>query len=179
MIRYLTALAVCCALAWTAGAGTLYRWVDENGRVHYSDRPHEGAERIDMPRAQTFSAPPVPQQQAADPAPAEGAAEAGEPLRYESIAVVSPSEQEVLWNIGTVLSVSLDLQPGLQPGHSVQVSLDGSVVGSWPAGSLSATIEPVYRGTHTLRATVVGDNGSELISSDAVTFYVQQTTIRN
>ena len=35
----------------------VFRWVDEDGVVHFSDRPHEGAETVELPKAQTFPAP--------------------------------------------------------------------------------------------------------------------------
>lgn len=38
-------------------AGTVYRWVDENGKVHYSDRPREGgdAETVELDEPQSVS----------------------------------------------------------------------------------------------------------------------------
>ncbi len=40
-------LSVVTVLALTASteAADVYRWVDENGRVHYSDQPHHGGEK--------------------------------------------------------------------------------------------------------------------------------------
>jgi len=60
-----------------AGAvfGQAYKWVDEDGVVHYSDRPQEGAEEIQLPTTQRSSQPsrsptPATRQttQAAEPA---------------------------------------------------------------------------------------------------------------
>lgn len=39
----LAAFAAAALLAVTAGAQTLYRWVDQDGRVHYTDTPPPGA----------------------------------------------------------------------------------------------------------------------------------------
>ena len=47
-------LWVACAAAFSA---TVYRWVDENGVTHYSDQPHEGAEKVTVSAPQTYSAP--------------------------------------------------------------------------------------------------------------------------
>jgi hypothetical protein len=105
-----------------------YRWVDEDGVVHYSDRPREGAERIVLPSDNrvTRVQRPAPvatvasrnSDEQTEPEPAQ--------FRYESLAVASPSAEETLWNIGGVLNVTLDLQPGLQAGHQVRVFFDGN-----------------------------------------------------
>lgn len=38
-MKKLTLLLVCSALACTAGAAEMYRWVDKDGKVHYTDSP--------------------------------------------------------------------------------------------------------------------------------------------
>jgi hypothetical protein len=44
-----TALAVFAMLACVAAsAAEVYRWVDKDGRVHYGDRPRQGAEALDI-----------------------------------------------------------------------------------------------------------------------------------
>ena len=40
---------VCLFAAAGAAAQEAYRWVDEDGVVHYSDRPRKGAESIVLP----------------------------------------------------------------------------------------------------------------------------------
>ncbi|MEZ5498145.1 MAG: DUF4124 domain-containing protein [Steroidobacteraceae bacterium] len=40
------AAALCVALPLSAVHAEIYRWVDDSGRVHYSDRPVEGAELV-------------------------------------------------------------------------------------------------------------------------------------
>jgi hypothetical protein len=42
----LLALPLAALLLSLSAAADVYRWVDANGRVHYSDRPRAGAERI-------------------------------------------------------------------------------------------------------------------------------------
>ncbi len=101
-----------------------YRWVDEDGVVHFSDVPREGAEEIDLSSlsrptgARVFT--PAPQARGT----ADDAAEEG-PFRYESISIASPGAEETLWNIEGVLTVSVALSPGLQSGHQMRVYFDG------------------------------------------------------
>ncbi len=37
-------------------AGPIYKWVDENGVIHYSDQPHENAQQIHLGAPQTYKA---------------------------------------------------------------------------------------------------------------------------
>lgn len=43
--------AVLLAVTATAGAEQLYKWVDSNGKVRYSDAPQAGWKRVDAPAA--------------------------------------------------------------------------------------------------------------------------------
>jgi hypothetical protein len=37
-----------CVCAFAASAGQVYKWIDANGRVHYSDTPRPGWKRVDV-----------------------------------------------------------------------------------------------------------------------------------
>ncbi|MGH8495489.1 MAG: DUF4124 domain-containing protein [Gammaproteobacteria bacterium] len=166
-------IAAALALALTpALSATLYKWVDENGTIHFSDQPHPGAEAIEVEGAQTFDAPPVPAPRAA----VENEA-AGSEAAYESLVIVSPRQGQTLWNTGGTVSVAISIVPRLRPGHEVQVFYDGNAVEREPQASLTFNLPEVFRGTHTLRATVVDNAGTVLGESETVTFYVHQTSI--
>ncbi|MDH3746937.1 MAG: DUF4124 domain-containing protein [Gammaproteobacteria bacterium] len=148
-----------------------YRWVDADGVVHYSDRPEEGAERIDLPESNIVRVRRYAQ-------PAEAANAAAEPageIRYESIAVAAPAAEETLWNIEGVLNVNIALSPALQPGHQLRVYFDGE---QRTVSGTSFQIEEVHRGVHNLQAEVVDETGQLKIRSQPNRFYVQQNTIR-
>jgi len=156
----------------------VYRWVDEDGVVHYTDRPVEGAEVVDLPEARgtNFRRPaPLPSSERAEAAEQD----ADQGFTYRSFQIAQPSDEETLWNIGATLDVSLSLTPGLREGHEIEVWFDGSVLESRAPGSLSFTIPEVYRGTHTLWARVLDSSGQVLIQSNEITFYVQQTSVIN
>ncbi len=54
-----------CAVAWDASAGQVYRWVDANGRAHYSDTPQAGWEPVDIKSANTVPGVPSPRPEGA------------------------------------------------------------------------------------------------------------------
>ena len=158
-----------------AATADVWRWVDANGVVHFSDTPVEGAERIDVSESSRTTGarvytPPPQIAPGADPAP-----EVQEEFRYESLAVTSPAAEETLWNIEGTLSVSLALTPGLQSGHQVRVYFNGQ---ARMVNNTSFTINEVYRGVHNIQAEVLDETGKLMIRSQPNRFYVQQTTVR-
>ncbi len=155
-----------------------YRWVDEDGLVHYSDRPRPGAEQIELPSSNTNvvrrrqqTASTTRNNRGAD---TESADDSG-PFSYETLEVSSPAAEETLWNIGSVLNVSLNLQPGLQPGHQIRVYFDGDLRAT--VQSTSMQIDEVWRGVHNIQVEVLDETGQMMIRSMPNRFYVQQTNI--
>ncbi len=161
-------------LAAASVMGQAYKWVDEDGVTHYSDRPREGAEVVELSEytrttgAQIYRAP---LRAAEDPA-AAAAEEA--PFKYDSLSVASPGAEETLWNIEGVLNVSLALSPGLQSGHQVRVYFDGQ---PRMVSGTSFQVEEVWRGVHNIQAEVIDATGKLMIRSRTNRFYVQQSTV--
>jgi hypothetical protein len=150
-----------------------YRWVDEDGVTHYSDRPVAGAERVELSEYSRNTGARLyrdnrPSRDADEQQPAD------QPFRYESLTISSPGPEETLWNIEGVLNVSLALSPGLQSGHRVRVYYNGQprmVTGT------SFQIEEVFRGVHNIQAEVIDNTGRLMIRSETNRFYVQQNSV--
>ena len=158
-----------------AAMADTYTWTDDEGVVHYSDRPHPGAKRIIIDSPNTSRA--LARQRAADAAATADAseAEAGKPIQYESFEIASPGAEETLWNIEGVLNVSLSLTPALQPGHQVRVYFDGN---PQIVSGTSFQLQEVWRGVHNLQAEVLDETGQMKIRTRPNRFYVQQSTVR-
>jgi hypothetical protein len=176
VLPMLYAAALAAEPAWT--------WVDANGRRHYSDRPVEGATRIDLPGAQGFATNrPAPTAQTARSTTAPGSTAtptnaAVAASSYRSFTITSPAHEETLWNIGAILNVQVGVDPGLQPGHRIDAYLDGQRVAIGEQ-SQQFTIPEVFRGLHTMYAVIRDAGGRELRRSPEITFMVQQTSIAN
>jgi hypothetical protein len=127
---------------------------------------------VELAGAQGFSAPSRPGLPRA-PRPTVTA-----DIPYQSLEVVSPAEQETLWNIGGMLSVQVSIQPQLAPGHRYDLAYDGRRL-NLNTTSMSVTVPDVFRGQHTLQIVVIDGAGTELRRSQNRTFYVQQTSVRN
>jgi len=165
-------LFVLLVLLFTAGAfADAYTWTDEDGVVHFSDRPHPDAEKIDL--AETGNQRP-------QPAPSEAPVRnTGPPPdlapKYTVLEVTNPAAEETLWNIETVLNVDLELAPSLMPGHQIRVHFDGM---PRIVSSTNFQLQQVYRGAHNLQAEVIDEIGALQIRSRPIRFYVQQNTVR-
>ena len=162
-------LAVVLASAGAPGAATtLYRWVDEHGVTHYSDRPAPGAERLKVGSAQSYHAT-TDVARSAEPA-------AGPDVSYTRVAIVEPQDGAVVINQGGRVEVSAAVEPALVTGHQIWFILDGlRLEGLSPTGTSAALELP--RGAHSVSVSVTDAGGRELVASAAVSFSVRQTSI--
>src|SRR5258708_33128725 len=144
----LISLAGLVSPALTTGA-TVYKWVDENGLVHYSDQPHAGAQKVEVPGAQTYKATEATAA-AAPPGMPQPPALASPPA-YAGFAIAQPTEDQVLLGIDS-LAIIVRTDPALQPGDKVYLMMDGQPLnGGGPTGSRDLAT-PVARGPHLLQA---------------------------
>ncbi|MEM6638484.1 MAG: DUF4124 domain-containing protein [Pseudomonadota bacterium] len=192
LAAFLTALILPLSLwpVWAqsardAGRTTLYRWVDDNGVIHFSDSPRPdaadpAADKVEIRSPNVSRAPrPRPRPESntsdADAPPAEDDPQANVP--YQTLAITSPNNGETLWNIGGTLGVKVQLSPALKPGDGIVLVMDGRVMTGRPATSTSITLSNVYRGEHVLVAAVRDNFGNQKIASQPIRFVVQQSTI--
>ena len=167
-----TLMSVACTVATAA---TVYKWVDDIGVVHYSDQPHENAQKVELKAPQTYSAPktpaPGPAQPNRNPVPKPGPA-------YQKCAISEPADDQMFMNTSTV-TAGVTVTPEVRPGDTAVVTLDGQTVPGVPASGGQFTISPVDRGTHTIQMVVKDASGATVCSSATVTFHVNQPSLLN
>ena len=93
--------------------------------------------------------------------------------RYTGFSITSPtSDQGVRANDGNV-TVQLSLQPALQSGHTLILSVSGEGSESTTdSHGLTIGLKHLSRGLHTVTATVVDKEGNDLIKTTSVSFHV-------
>jgi len=161
------------ALAATATAATVYKWVDENGVVHYSDQPHADAQKVQVEAAQTYKSAEaataaVP---AGTPAPQLNA-----PPSYQGCAIAQPTEDQVFLNADS-LTIIVRTDPTLHPGDKVYLTMDGQPLNQGAATGAQYVLSPVDRGTHTIQAVVRNSDGGLMCQTPGVTFNVRQPSV--
>jgi len=168
---WLLVLVLMPALA--AAGTTIYRWVDAQGVVHYSDQPHKGAKQV-QPGALSvidYKAPSASSLKAGMSAPSARTA-AGPAYQ---VRILTPSAGTTLWPVNYKVDVQVKVTPPLQGAALLQYSYDGKTVGK-PTADTRVELHKVYRGTHTLTVTVMGPKGQSE-GQDSSTFYVRQHSI--
>lgn len=158
------------APAPAGGGGKLYRWVDKDKTVHYSDRPQPGADALEAKPAQTYSAPaPAP----SSTARSTGREATGSAPPRASCSITSPTQDQVFPNVQSVMVSYRGPNDG-----TAQLQLGGTSAQALtaPAGQ-SFTISPIARGTYTATVTITGEAGGELCRTQTVTFHVRQPSL--
>lgn len=169
-----TTLLLLALLAGPVLAGqTVWKWVDENGVTHYADRPVPGAVKMEISSGTTSAASNsssfgsrTTTTQPADTGPV-----------YRNFEIWKPGNEETIPNTGGQVTVNVRVDPGLQPGHSLYLYLDGRLVEGFPANTLSFDLKDVPRGTHRVLAVINDGRGTRVQETEAVTFTVRQESI--
>ena len=169
-------LAALCLLAlsgWVAAA-TLYKWVDADGVVHYSDTPHAGAEQIQITGAQTYHNTPVP----AAPSPAAPATALPPAGAAYTCVITAPARDAALYAPESV-EVSVQSIPALREGDTFSVLVDGQALSPVSADGQQFLMGSPERGTHTISAQVRGGDGSVLCNAAPISFSVQRPSVHS
>ena len=167
MKKYCLAFCFVLATLTTQGqAQQIYKWTDSNGNIHFSDKPHEGAEEIALPKVQTFSAPKI-----SEPANASVPTPISDDETYKSINIIQPEDQSTLRNTQGYVSILLNIKPTLKEGDRVQIVLDGAPVGE-PQPATVFALQDIKRGSHTLSAQLVDKQGHIIKTSTPITIFM-------
>jgi len=160
-------------VASASPAAQAWRWVDQNGVVHYSDQPHPGAEPVQVKPA------PKPGSVVPRYVPSSTDSETTRPA--ERVAAVTqcritaPQPDEVFDSPETV-SMLLQVLPSLPPDLSVQATLNGEPL-PWPSRLFAYQWPEPVRGAHVLRVRIVDSRQQSVCESVPVTFNVLQPSL--
>ena len=153
-------------IATSSAYAQIYKWTDSTGDVHFSDKPHPGAEEIELPKVQTYS---TPQESMAEKTPESITSAPAE--AYEKINIVQPEDQATIRNTEGYVSIIIDLVPPLKKGDKIQIIFDGSPLGKPQATNVIA-LRDINRGSHTLAAQAVNSKGKVLNTTDTITIFM-------
>ena len=162
----------CLAPAFLTAA-EVYRFVDKNGVVHYTDKPpNKTAKPVELPPLQVID--PADQTELPDAAPAEDRA-----ARSIGVSIASPAPEQVFRGDDRRLPVSVTLDQPLPQGHGLIYFLDGQARTSSATRQPSLVMEGVERGEHSVSVAVVNSEGREVARSAPVVVHVKPPTVEN
>jgi hypothetical protein len=158
------------ALISAVPAAVVYKWIDADGVVHFSDQPVPGAEKITTSGGSTrgILSQPMPGGGAAQP-------EKPKPRPAQHVSISSPAPDQTFTG-GEQVSASLSVEPALTPSQTVTWTLNGAQVGQDP-NATQISLPDLARGTYTIAATVSDSVSGESISADPVTFNVVRPSV--
>jgi hypothetical protein len=164
-----TWLAIGLLTGFTVQAAVIYKWVDADGVVHYSDQSSPGAEKI-VTAGSSSPAASGARNTGGPIAPSPKAAQGG--LNYADFTITSPAPEQTFFG-DDIVAVHLNLSPSLRPGQAITWHLNGAQL-DFPPTAVSFALPHLDRGTYALAATITDQQTSESQTSNSVTFYVRQ-----
>lgn len=169
------AAALILALAASSAlAATVYRHVDENGNVTFSDEPIKGGDTVDIKPVTTVTLPKPQVVERTDKLREEVQREGAV---YDRVAITSPEDGQAFQSGSGDVRFEVSSTPGLQKGHKYEVTIDGQPVGQSTSGSIVAN--NVYRGTHQANVSIVDANGVQVKTGTPISFTVHRPSVLN
>lgn len=134
----------------------IYRWVDAEGRVHFSDRRAPGAERLEV---QTGVADRPPQ--------VLGPSSPDEPYPgpYAQVSLLTPVGDQTLNDPAEGVMVSLQLDPPLIEGHQLRLLVDDRVM-VLKSDQTQFRLQGLEAGRHRLQIQIWGA-GDRIVAQSA------------
>lgn len=163
MNRWFLLLLLCACFTFSSQAQEVYKTVDENGKVIFSDKPkNEDSEKVDtkLKNVQPGTVVRPYKKEKKEGAPA-------------SIHITSPSNGQQFGPTQSSVSISAKVLPKMSAKYRVTLFFDGKVI-SGPSQSTSASVPLSIktRGKHTVSATLSDEAGNTIAQSNSVTIQV-------
>lgn len=174
MAKFLLFIAL--FIVHTSVNAELFKWVDENGEVIYSDQPPPASKnnqqeyKLDEEKLPPLISTPALR----NPLGQSTSSNKAEENQIQSVSITYPEHDTAVRNNEGTLNIQLAVSPELNPksGESVVVLMDGVEV--YRGKGSQVTLLEVDRGTHTLEAKMLSPSGQTISSSEPVTFTLQR-----
>ena len=157
----------------------VYKVVDNNGNITYTDQPQPDAKLVPLPlvnKMPRVQPEPIGKPEPAANPDAEGTQEAQQTpafAGYTQAYILSPAHDQIIPNQQRNVIIQLGLQPQLQPGHRVQFLSNGQPLGA-PIGATAYQLEDLERGSYQIGAQIRSAEGKILLSLKPISIHVQR-----
>ncbi|MDH5326719.1 MAG: DUF4124 domain-containing protein [Gammaproteobacteria bacterium] len=167
----ITAFGITLFLAQAQAA--VYKSVDENGNVTYSDMPtSSSSKKIEVP-PQTV-VPFNPQNLESGTTDNSTQQPVKRTASSHQLQITAPTPDQSLQADQGNITLSASLSPGLGGSQELVFLLDGKEV--FKGQATQTTLNNIDRGTHTVQAQLL-ENGAVVLSSESVTFHLQRPSV--
>ena len=140
----------------------LYKWIDQNGITHYTDkRPDETVQQQEL----SGYLARITNRKQPDASDSENP--------YPAFTITSPGEGETVRNAEAKMDVAIQIDPPLTETHFLQIYLDGLEVGE-KTKSTELTLQQLRKGAHRLQARILDEDGQTISTTPEVTFQFRE-----
>ena len=148
---------------------TVYKWVDKDGKVHYSDEPHPNAEVVELKEKtlNQIALPPV-KNDADD-------SQVIQQIQYQ-VVITSPTEEETVRDNNGDFQVTATVTPEIKSQYLMALKLDGQTVGQPQVGGIFQ-LKNIDRGEHTIVVDAMTQNGKVFASSSPRKIFLHQAAM--
>lgn len=162
-------LVVALLLVSISSMAAVYRWVDENGKVHYSDEPIPNAELVELKdNTQNKIALKEARIESVSPQKDEAA--------ELSITIISPFHEETIRDNSGNFDVTVSVSPQLPKGVLLALFVDGTIKVQ-PQTSTVFQLRGIYRGEHAIIVKALDQSGKVLASSSPRKIFLHQAAV--
>jgi len=152
----------------------VYRSVDANGVVHYTDKPQSPTDKpVALPPLQTYRAGTLTPAVAGD-----SGAPANKPAVPASVTITEPAAEQTFRG-DSDRNVPVSVNASLDQGAGLVFYLDGTAQNKTPTPSTAFLMTNVERGQHSISVALVDAAGKEEARSPSVTFYMMPSTAKH
>lgn len=195
MTKKTKVIIIFCAAFFSMNAfAEIYKSVDADGVVTYSDQPTSTSQAVELPSVNVSTQPA----QSTDTAATDSTdaintdstnatdktskSPVEKRVPYTAFVVTSPADQETFQNAESI-SVSVSFSPALQLNDKIEYLLDGKLVSdaitsntySIPKTAGNKTV--IDRGSHTIQARIVDSNGDVMATTPPITIFSHYATV--
>jgi hypothetical protein len=176
MTRRLFLITAITLLVSTQVYAEVYRQVDAQGNVTYTDEPSDQspAEEVKI-RPVTTVTLPKPEAVREPEALRERVQKEG--AAYSRVGFVAPENGQAFHSGSGNVSFQVTSAPGLRRGHKYEVTLDGQPVGQSESGTV--TVRNIDRGTHQAGAGIVDRSGVTIKTGETIRFTIHRPSVLN
>ena len=181
MNKALAVLVLGMSVSLAAHAQTIYRTIDAQGNVVFTDNPEGGGEEVTLDPLTVVPSPSEPAGMAPEVQGGQGSggtASPGQPfMPYDSFSILSPGQEETLpTGAAGNVQVTLGIQPDLREDHRVRLLVDGRISQS-AMNTDTFLLNNLPRGEHVLQAELLDASGAVRHRTSPVTLYVQRASV--
>ena len=159
----------------SAPAGEIYRHVDADGNVTYSDEPmDDDSQPMDLAPLPEVSLPDGSNRSRQSTSTRNEEKSAGP---YDRVVINRPEHDSAFWRGGGTVNIQAGSEPSLNRRHAYELEFDGERERRSRTGTF--TLQNVDRGTHSIRVHIIDADGDTIESSETVRFTLHRPSRLN